>query len=69
MNIAAILAWIEIVANIAALFERAMAVGNRLKAGEEITAEELAALKIETDAAVARWNAAAADADADTPET
>jgi len=59
MDPVAILAWANLVLEVGAMFERLMTVGRRMQAGEDISPAELERLKAATDAAVARWNAAA----------
>jgi len=59
MNPTAILAWVQVVTELGTVLARLMEAGRLFASGHEPTAEELAALKSETDAAIARWQAAA----------
>jgi hypothetical protein len=59
VNPTVVLAWIQVVTEVGAVLAQLMELGNRVKAGEDVTTEELAALKQQTADAVARWNAAA----------
>ena len=59
MNPTVVLAWIQVVTEVGAVLAQLMELGNRVKAGEDVTTEELAALKRLTADAVARWNTAA----------
>ena len=59
MNPTVVLAWIQVVTEVGAVLAQLMELGNRVKAGEDVTTEELSALKQQTADAVARWNTAA----------
>ena len=60
MNPTVVLAWMQVVTEIGAVLARLMEMGTRIKDGQDVTAQELAALREETAQAVARWEAGAA---------
>jgi hypothetical protein len=59
MNPVTILAWAELTVRVAGLAGKLADMGYRMTSGQDVTPEELSDLKDETNAAVARWNAAA----------
>jgi len=52
------MAYLEIGLRLGEMFSKWLAIGQRMKDGEDITEAELDALNVQTDAAVARWDAA-----------
>ena len=64
----AILAWVSLVTELATMLSKLGLIGQKIQAGEDVSAEELAVLKTQSDAAVAAWNAAD-DGDRPNPET
>lgn len=54
-----VLALVAMVTELAVVMEKLALLGNKIKAGEPVTQEDLDAARAGTTAAVARWNAAA----------
>ena len=59
MNPTVVLAWMQVITEVGAVFAQLIEMGNRIRNGQDVTAAEMAVLKQQTADAVARWDAAA----------
>lgn len=58
MEVATILLWMEVATQVGEAFEKVMAIGRRIRAGENVTPEEIEEARVQAKEAMARWDAA-----------